>query len=98
MKEQAELLELAAEYVKPGGRLAYITCSVLPQENEHQVQAFLNEHPEFSVVSAEDMAAPLNERREAFLAATTWCEPGLRLTPLQTGTDGFYVALLKKTR
>ncbi len=98
VKEQAELLETATDYVKPGGRLAYITCSVLPQENEHQVRAFMNAHPEFSPVSAEEMAAPLTSQRDEFLAATTWCEPGLRLTPLQTGTDGFYVALLKKTR
>lgn len=46
---QAELLEKCAPFVKPGGRLAYATCSVLPCENDAQIAAFLARHPEFSV-------------------------------------------------
>ena len=47
LKDQIEVLDRAAPLVKPGGRIAYITCSVLPAENGDQVRAFLARHPEF---------------------------------------------------
>ncbi len=49
LKTQAEILDSAARLVKPGGRLIYATCSLLPAENEEQVEAFLAAHPEFSL-------------------------------------------------
>ena len=45
MKLQAELLDAAVAFVKPGGLLVYSTCSVEPEENEMQVEAFLERHP-----------------------------------------------------
>ena len=53
---QARILASAARLVKPGGRLVYATCSLLPQENEAQVDAFLAAHPAFSVVPLCDVA------------------------------------------
>ncbi len=50
IKDQVEVLDRAALLVKPGGRVAYITCSVLPQENAEQVKAFVARHPEYKVV------------------------------------------------
>ncbi len=50
LAEQRAVLDQAARLVKPGGRLVYITCSVLPPENRDQVDAFLARHPEFAIV------------------------------------------------
>jgi len=81
---QAEILERVARIVKPGGRLVYATCSLLPEENEHQVEAFLQRHPEFApVVPDAPGVAP--------------GQPYLRLTPRQHNTDGFFAAVLQKT-
>ena len=52
VKEQAEILDRAVPLLKAGGRIAYITCSVLDEENGAQVRAFLARHPEFSVAAA----------------------------------------------
>ena len=49
-KTQAEILDSYSSLVKPGGKLVYATCSILPSENEGQVQLFLKNHPEFSFV------------------------------------------------
>ena len=49
LKDQIAVLDRAAPLVKPGGRIAYITCSVLPVENGEQVRAFVGRHPEFAV-------------------------------------------------
>jgi len=48
--KQAAILDAASRLVKPGGGLVYATCSVLPAEDERQIEAFLERHPEFSVV------------------------------------------------
>src|SRR6476646_4141336 len=50
LKDQAEVLDRASALVKPGGRIAYVTCSVLRSENDDQVRSFVSRHPEFSVV------------------------------------------------
>jgi 16S rRNA (cytosine967-C5)-methyltransferase len=94
IKEQAEVLERAARLVKPDGRIAYVTCSVLEQENGAQIAAFVAQHPEFSVVSAANVASVLGSRAQAFLAATRQSGEGLLMTPARTGTDGFFVSVL----
>ena len=58
LKDQAEVLDRASALVKPGGRIAYITCSVLPPENGEQVRAFIARYPEFAVVPPSQTASP----------------------------------------
>lgn len=85
---QASILDSAARLVKPGGRLIYATCSMLPEENEKQVAAFVETHPDFTVLPAGDV---WNE--EGF--GTPPSEgPYLRLTPARHDTDGFFAAIL----
>ena len=91
---QARLLDKAAPLVKPGGRLIYVTCSLLPAENEAQAQSFLTRRPDFA-------ALDLAEIWPAIIAATGgggWPGGGpyLRLTPYRHDTDGFFVAAFER--
>ena len=90
--QQRELLTAAAALVKPGGTLAYVTCSLLPQENDHQIEEFLEGHAGFAELDMVARAvATLSRPIESRLKAG---KPGLLLTPAKHGTDGFHVALL----
>src|SRR5271165_6888721 len=94
IKDQDETLENALRFVKPGGRIVYVTCSVLRPENEDRVAAFLERHADMLPVDAAAQARAaglpsLAERASPF-------GPGLRLTPRATGTDGFYIATLAR--
>jgi 16S rRNA (cytosine967-C5)-methyltransferase len=95
-KEQNEVLDRAVALVKPGGRVVYVTCSVLAEENAMQVHAFVARHPEFSIVPPEGMIEALGERAPPFRRAVHLSAEGLLMTPRLTGTDGFYVAMLRK--
>ena len=66
LKDQIAVLDRAAALVKPGGRIAYITCSVLPPENGEQVRAFLARHPEFAVVPPAQTVTVLWDKAERF--------------------------------
>lgn len=81
---QARILASAARLVKPGGRLVYATCSLLCEENEDQVAAFLAANPAFRLL-------PLPEAEPRLAPAGS---PYLSLTPARHGTDGFFAALL----
>ncbi|WP_315780996.1 RsmB/NOP family class I SAM-dependent RNA methyltransferase [Bradyrhizobium sp. SZCCHNPS1003] len=96
LKDQAEVLDRAASLVKPGGRIAYITCSVLQPENGDQVRAFVERHPEFAVQPPEQTATVLWDKAEAFAEAALKTPEGWLMTPRRTGTDGFFVSVLKK--
>jgi 16S rRNA (cytosine967-C5)-methyltransferase len=96
LKEQTEVLERAAKMVKPGGRIAYITCSVLPAENGEQVRSFIGRHPEFAPAPPEQVASALWDKAEAFAQAALASPEGWLMTPRRTGTDGFFVSVLKK--
>lgn len=96
LKDQAAVLDRAATLVKPGGRIAYITCSVLPAENGEQVQAFVTRHPEFAVVPPEQTAGVLWDKAEQFANAALQSSEGWLMTPRRTGTDGFFVSVLRK--
>ena len=86
--KQAMILDAAARLVRKGGWLVYATCSVLTEENEAQVQAFIADHPDFSIVPV----------------ARAWGGAGpvptagdfLVLTPRRHGTDGFFTAVLER--
>jgi len=95
-KDQIAVLDRAAALAKPGGRIAYITCSVLPQENNEQVSRFMIRHPEFTVVPPSQVASVLWDKADDFLAATLQSDEGLLMTPRRTGTDGFFVSVLRK--
>ena len=95
LAEQRAVLDQAARLVKPGGRLLYITCSVLPSENRDQVDALINRFPEFGIVPW----APLWEQA-AFSAAPPQSADGsaetLLMTPRSFGTDGFFLSMLQR--
>lgn len=95
-KDQAGALDRAVPLVKSGGRIAYITCSVLDEENGAQIRAFLARHPEFSVEKPEQIAAALGERGYLFAKAALISAEGLLMTPRRTGTDGFFVSVLRQ--
>jgi 16S rRNA (cytosine967-C5)-methyltransferase len=97
VKDQIEVLDRAARLVKPGGRIAYVTCSVLPEENADQVRAFVARHPEFAIVPPEETASVLWDKAEAFADAALKLPEGWLMTPRRTGTDGFFVSVLKKS-
>jgi 16S rRNA (cytosine967-C5)-methyltransferase len=95
-KDQAAVLDRAVPLVKPGGRIAYITCSVLEEENGGQIRDFLSRHGEFSVEKPEAVTEALGERGYLFRKAALLMETGLLMTPRRTGTDGFFVSLLRR--
>jgi 16S rRNA (cytosine967-C5)-methyltransferase len=97
MGEQDEALAAAAAFVKPGGRLVYVTCSLFTEENEDRVAAFLGGHREFEQRSAVEAVAASGLATEAArLRELESPEGALRLTPLSAGTDGFFVAALHR--
>jgi 16S rRNA (cytosine967-C5)-methyltransferase len=96
LKEQAEVLERAAGLVKPGGRIAYITCSVLPAENGEQIRSFLARHGEFTLAPPAETVTVLWDRSEDFAAAALQTPEGWLMTPRRTGTDGFFVSVLRR--
>ena len=87
---QADILEASARYVKEGGVLVYSTCTILPAENEDVVTAFLKKHPEFI---AEDFIIPA---RDPAVASIVSYNGMVTLLPHRHGTDGFFIAKLKK--
>ncbi len=97
VKEQAEILDRAVPVLKAGGRIAYVTCSVLDEENGAQVRNFLGRHPAFSAQSPGEVAQTLGERAFMFAKAARFSDEGITMTPRTTATDGFFVALLRQT-
>ena len=94
IKDQAEVLARAARLVRPGGRIAYITCSMLPEENDGAIRAFLGKTPGFAPVAPID--ALKSAESDFSLLARFGTEFGLQLSPRRTGTDGFYLACLQR--
>ena len=95
LKDQAEALDHAAALVKPGGRIAYVTCSVLDDENGVQARAFLARRTGFSVVPPAEVMNALGERAFLFRRAVLMSAEGLLMTPRRTDTDGFFVSVLR---
>jgi len=93
---QAQILAAAAALVKPGGRLVYVTCSVLRAENEAIVEPFLAGNPAFAALPceriwAERVGGPMPGSSDPARG------PFLHLAPHTTGTDGFFCAILHHT-
>lgn len=87
---QTSILDSAQRLVKPGGRLIYSTCSMLLEENDEQIDAFLARHADFERVAIGDVWRQV--------IGTDCPSEGktLSLTPLQHGTDGFFIAVLER--
>jgi 16S rRNA (cytosine967-C5)-methyltransferase len=86
--KQRALLESASRLVRPGGRLVYATCSLLGEENEDIVAAFLTSHPEFAALDCAQLMARQGVRVDT--------GRDLKLRPHVHGTDGFYAAVLER--
>lgn len=87
---QDSILDTASALVKPGGRLVYVTCSYLPEENEQRAAAFLERQSNFASLSGGKVWAD---------TLKTPCPvPGetLRFSPLSTATDGFFCAIFSR--
>ena len=87
-QKQASILAAASKLLKPGGRLVYATCSLLPQENRAVVDAFLVAHPDFALCPANEILA-----QQLIHLDTGEC---LQLSPLKHGTDGFFAAVMER--
>ena len=88
-QSQADILERVADKVKIGGRLVYATCSLFTEENERQIERFIQNHPEYKILPIADI----------WSAGTPCPVDGdyLRLTPKTHQTDGFFTAVLQRT-
>ena len=92
--KQAAILDSAARLLKPGGRLVYATCSILPQENEAIAEAFTAAHPDFMPLDAGEVLGQLKVEQAASLCSGG--ETGtayLRMWPHRHQTDGFFAAV-----
>lgn len=87
--QQASILQQASRLVRPGGRLVYATCSFLPEENEDQVNAFLEKNTEFVLVPAAECLADT-------LSNSVGADGMMRLRPDLHQTDGFFAAVLQR--
>lgn len=86
LNEQRKVLDQASEFVKPGGRMVYVTCSFFAEENEQQVEAFLKRNDAFKL------------RKLTLFPDFTTPQGYLRLSPRTAGTDGFFAALLDRKK
>lgn len=95
MADQDKVLDAASGFVRPGGELSYVTCSLLPAENTERVRAFVQRHPDFEPVDP-------GPRWKELVADPAQAVPrersgnGLLLSPRRTGTDGFYFAAFRR--
>lgn len=96
VRDQGRILETAARFVRPGGRLAYVTCSVLDDENGAQIRRFINAQPDFAVVPAVETVLALGQQGLALREAALASPEGLLLTPRRTRTDGFFISILRR--
>ncbi len=94
---QDGILKRVANLVKPGGRLVYATCSLLPEENEARVEKFIQTHSDYTVIpwqSAWEQAMPKSAPPKQIISPAMSSDY-LRLSPATHGSDGFFVAILE---
>lgn len=94
LQQQEEVLSEAAPFVKMGGHLVYITCSIFPEENENQVYSFTEDNPEFEIVSAGEVWEDLFGSEKP----APWSSDmkTVTLTPASTNTDGFFFCVMER--
>ena len=102
LDEQRTVLIQGAKCVKPGGRLVYVTCSVLAEENENQIANFLTQAADFKALSHDELNHFI-ERKERPISLPSITTAGhatgalgLRMTPKSSETDGFFIACLER--
>ncbi|MER0237303.1 RsmB/NOP family class I SAM-dependent RNA methyltransferase [Fulvimarina sp. MAC8] len=98
MAEQDAVLDQAARFVKPGGRLVYVTCSVLPDENGERITAFLARAEGFTVGDLGEVWNKLvpEDQTDRIHHVSIADGIALMMTPATTGTDGFFVCAMRK--
>ena len=94
---QVRILSQAAKLVKPGGRLAYVTCSMLSRENEAVIAEFETAHPEFQPFAIADATATPDLTIAGVGLVGDADVHHVRLSPASTNTDGFFFALYERT-
>ena len=92
--EQKAILAEGARYVRPGGMLVYITCSILDDENGAQAADFLAAHAEFEAVPVAPHLDAISAEARSHVHFPA--QGGVLLTPLKTETDGFFALLMRK--
>jgi 16S rRNA (cytosine967-C5)-methyltransferase len=90
LKLQREILDNVSKYLKPGGVLVYSTCSVLPEENQEQIEYFLNSHQDFIKCSLNGLLP------EILFSNKESTEDFIQLYPHREGTDGFFICRMQK--
>lgn len=93
-KQQRDVLAQGAALVKPGGRLVYVTCSILPCENGEQISSFLADHSDFNVLPVWQVWAETLGGEAP--ASADGSRDHLLLTPATHGTDGFFISILTR--
>ncbi|MGE4062099.1 MAG: RsmB/NOP family class I SAM-dependent RNA methyltransferase [Rhodospirillaceae bacterium] len=91
MAIQDAVLEQGAQLTRAGGRLIYVTCSLLPDENEERVAAFLARNGGFTALDAAGIWADVLSGQSPVPG------PYLTFSPVRTGTDGFFIAILERS-
>jgi 16S rRNA (cytosine967-C5)-methyltransferase len=96
---QLRILSRASRLVKPGGRLVYVTCSMIEAENTGVTDAFAAAHPQFRPLPITTAAATpdLTDAARARLAELAHDSHTVQMTPRRTGTDGFFIALFERS-
>lgn len=89
--DQQEVLEAAKHYVKPGGRLVYVTCSLFASENNRQIEHFLQANPNYQPVPMAGLWDAITDETQPH-----YPDFGAVFSPLSTDTDGFYIAVLQQ--
>lgn len=92
MADQTAILAAAADHVRPGGHLAYVTCSIFPAENSRQIEFFLKENPDFTAIEP----SQLWHSRFGKAPLPRLSGNGIVMTPATTGTDGFFMGLMQR--
>jgi 16S rRNA (cytosine967-C5)-methyltransferase len=98
IEEQDGVLSDGAALVRPGGRLVYVTCSILPEENEARVATFLARASDFALTEPAEswLTAFADVVPERFVTTVGDAGRAIRLTPASAGTDGFFIAVMTR--